>query len=390
MKSDLPRSGCSCGREARVTVTVLHVGKFYPPYRGGMESHLGLLCRELHRSVEIRVVVSSASPKRRSDVVDGIDVTRLGTSLTVASASLSLGMRRFIAESDADVVHVHLPNPTAVLAYLASGRRGRLIATYHSDIVRQKMLGAAFAPFLHRFLRQCDAIIVSSPNYLESSHVLVEHRERCRVIPYGIDPGQFAEVDRSAEQVIRDRYGPRVILAVGRMVGYKGFQHLVSAMPKVRGHLLLIGDGPLRASLEAQAQRAGVADRVTFLGEVPDVAPYHRAADVFVLPSVTRAEAFGIVQLEAMTCETPVVNTALDSGVPFVSRHEETGLTVPPGDSGALAIAINRLLDDPDLRRRLGRAGRLRAQTEFSASAMVSKTLDLYESTTGRRIPRVA
>ncbi len=110
------------------------------------------------------------------------------------------------------------------------------------------------------------------------------------------------------------------------------------------------------------------------------VVPYYHAADLFVLPSVARSEAFGIVQIEAMAAGLPVVNTRLDSGVPYVSLHQETGLTVPPGDSTALAGAINRLLDDPALRETFGRAGARRAQEQFSLASMQSKTLQLYHS----------
>ncbi len=108
--------------------------------------------------------------------------------------------------------------------------------------------------------------------------------------------------------------------------------------------------------------------------------PYYHAADVFALPSVARSEAFGIVQIEAMASGVPVVNTSLDSGVPFVSLHELTGLTVPPADSERLADATNLLLDNPDLRLRLGRAARLRAREEFALATMTSRTMALYEA----------
>src|SRR6185503_13936130 len=120
----------------------------------------------------------------------------------------------------------------------------------------------------------------------------------------------------------------------------KGFEYLVQAMEKVDGRLLIIGDGPLRESLMQQAKARGILDRVVFLGEISDISPYYHAADVFALASVARSEAFGIVQLEAMACGKPVVNTNLDSGVPFVSLHGETGLTVPPQDPDALAFAL--------------------------------------------------
>ena len=366
-------------RSAVAPHRVLHIGKFYPPFRGGMESHLQLLSEELHRSLDLRVVVSSSTRHASRERINGVDVTRLATSMRFAGASISKGMVRCIAESDADIVHLHLPNPTAIVAYLASGRQGPLVATYHSDIVRQVVLGAGFAPVLHRFLGQCSAIIVASPNYLESSPSLRRFRSRCHIIPFGVNPAPFASAGAEIAGQIRARFGPRIVLAIGRMVGYKGFEYLLSAMPDVHGRLLLIGSGPLSKSLADRARRLGVSDRVVMLGQVDDVTPYHHAADVFVLPSVTRAEAFGIVQLEAMAAGTPIVNTSLESGVPFVSPDGETGLTVPPRDSRALARAINQLLDDDTLRERLGAAGKVRVDALFSADTMVSRTLDLYD-----------
>jgi len=180
------------------------------------------------------------------------------------------------------------------------------------------------------------------------------------------------------------------VLAVGRLVYYKGFEVLIEAMAKVDGRLLLIGDGPLRAKLEGLAAALGIADRVVFLGALQnrETVPFYHAADVFALPSIARSEAFGIVQIEAMAAGTPVVNTALDSGVPFVSRHEVTGLTVPPRDPDALSAALNRLLQDDQLRAGYGKAARLRARTHFSLEAMTSQTRRIYESVVGAKTTR--
>lgn len=357
---------------------VLHVGKFYPPYRGGMETHLATLAGELAREVEVEVLVSAEGRRTVRETVDGIPVTRIGTAASFASASLNPGMAAAIRASGADVVHLHHPNPTGVLSYLASGHRGGLVVTYHSDIVRQRVLGALFAPVLRRFLRRADAILATSPEYARSSPVLRAHADRVRIVPFGIRAEEFAEADPEAVAALRAEHGPRVVLGAGRLVYYKGFRYLVRAMERVSGRLLLAGTGPLRAALEAEAVRAGVADRVAFLGAVPDLAPYYHAADVFVLPAIARSEAFGLVQLEAMAAGTPVVNTRIDSGVPFVSADGESGITVPPADAGALADALRRLLDDDALRRRLGAGARERARTRFGLRRMTDDTLAVY------------
>ena len=178
------------------------------------------------------------------------------------------------------------------------------------------------------------------------------------------------------------------MLAVGRLVYYKGLQILDSRDEGIDATLVMVGDGPLRPKLQQQARELGVADRVYFLGEMQNrqITPYYYASDVFILPSVARSEAFGIVQLEAMACGRPVVNTHLATGVPFVSIDGETGITVPPGSPEALAAAVNRLLGDPALRAAYGRAAAHRVRTEFSLDVMVRRTIDIYDEVGVRAI----
>jgi rhamnosyl/mannosyltransferase len=360
---------------------VVHLGKFYPPHMGGIETHLQNLCNDLQQSVDLRVLVASDDRRPAEDQVDGVTVTRVPTACKIASTPICPGMISKLRASPADIVHLHVPNPMAVLAYLASGHRGRLVVTYHSDMVRQKVLGPAFEPFLHAALRRSSAIIATSDNYLRTSPVLSRHQSRCHVIPLGIPIAEFSEYDPEAALAVRKQYGERLIVSVGRLVYYKGFEFLIRAMAGVRGTLLIIGTGPLRSSLEDLAREVGVADRVHFLGKVDHrqlVSCYH-AADVFALASVARSEAFGIAQIEAMAAGLPVVNTQLDSGVPFVSLHGQTGLTVPPAEPQPLAEAISRLLDSPELRQSFSAAARARAIQEFSLEVMVARTKALYE-----------
>ena len=388
MNRSIPQASCVQGGmlpkangEPR-RLRVLHVGKFYPPHMGGIETHLQALCRELRKSVDLRVVVASDDHNGAEQVLDGVAVSRLPTRLSLASAPLCPGMIGSIRTADADIVHIHMPNPTAVVAYLASRYAGRLVVTYHSDTVRQKFLGAMFEPWLHAALRRSSAIIATSPDYQRTSPVLARYQDRCHVIPYGIPVEQFERCDPGAVNSLRQKYGDRLVLSVGRLVYYKGFEYLIRAMNLVRGKLLVIGDGPLRAKLDHLVTGLGLGDKVIFAGEIRNeqVVPYYKAASVFALASVARSEAFGIVQIEAMAAGLPVVNTRLDSGVPFVSLHQETGLTVEPADPVALAAAINHLLDDESLRRSLGSAAHRRALQQFSLAAMTSRTLALYDA----------
>lgn len=358
--------------------SVLQVGKFYPPHRGGMETHLKLLCDGLSRSCDVSAIVANDTRRTTCGYVSNVSVTRIGALAHVAGTAISPGMVHAIRSHPADIVHIHWPNPTAVAAFLASGHRGRLVITYHSDVVRQKFLARIIRPLLMAGLNRADTVIVTSKRYADTSGVLRTVIGKCRVIPFGLDVKPYDAVDQAKVLRIRAQYGPKLLVAIGRHVYYKGFEYLIAAMRNVRGKLLLVGDGPLRHHLEALAARFGINDRVVFLGEVDDVVPYYHAAEALVLPSTTRSEAFGIVQIEAMACARPVINTSLDSSVPLVSLHEKTGLTVAPGNPGALASAMNLLLEDASLRNQYGRAARNRVETEFKAEAMIRRTLGVY------------
>lgn len=373
-------AGGRIGAAEYSAIRVLQVGKFYPPYRGGIESHLQALCHELKRFVEVEVLVANEARHGSESEIDGVKVKRLGRLFSVGETPVCLRLAGEIRRSGAALVHLHVPHPPACLAYLMSGHRGRLVITWHSDIVRQKLLARALAPIHKAIVRRASVLIASSPNYVETSQVLSRNRDRCRVIPFGILPDGFRARDGETIAKIRQRYGRRILLAVGRMVYYKGFEYLIRAMKSIRGHLLIVGDGPLRTQLEHLAVECGVSERITFLGRVSqeEMAAYYHAVDVFVLPSIARSEAFGVVQLEAMACGKPVVNTALPTGVPYVSRDGVTGFTVPPADVAALVAAISRLLDDPYLRAKFGAAALRRAREEFNVELMGRRTLEVY------------
>jgi rhamnosyl/mannosyltransferase len=282
-----------------------------------------------------------------------------------------------------------------MFAYLAARKpRHALVITHHSDIVRQARARIVLRPLFGAVLAKADAIIATSQAYFEGSDELRPYRSKVKVVPYGIDLQQFSPSlkELASARELRAKYGERIVLATGRLIYYKGFEVLLDAMKTVRAHLLLVGDGPLRVALKTRARRNQIEDRVTFVGTVPnqDMGRYYGAADVFALPSIARSEAFGIVQIEALASMLPVVNTSLRSGVPEVSIHDVTGLTVPPNDVGALSDALNRLLDDIELARRFGSKGRQRALERFTADRMVDETLAIYrEVTTSSSVPAV-
>jgi glycosyltransferase involved in cell wall biosynthesis len=359
--------------------SVVHIGKFYPPHRGGMENHVQVLSIALKKSFEITVLVASDDSKTIDHEVDGIRVIRAARLGNFDAAPVCPSMPLILKSIRADIIHIHVPNPTGVLAWFLVHPRGSLIVSYHSDTVRQKFFGALFQPVLDYMMGKSATVIATSPNYLRSSSLLSRHQERCRVIPLSVEPSEFHVYDPTVVTEIRRRFGDRIVLAVGRLTHYKGFEYLIEAMVQVNAQLLIIGTGPLLARLERIAEAYKVRHRVTFLGDVQNLVPYYHAAGLFVLPSVDRSEAFGIVQLEAMACGKPVINTRLSSGVPWVSLDGVTGLTVPPRNPAALAEAINLVLDSENLRAQFGQAARRRVKNEFTRDLMSARILHVYQ-----------
>jgi rhamnosyl/mannosyltransferase len=367
-------------------VRVVQVGKYYYPYVGGIESHLYTLCHELRGDVDMDVIVSNTLPWTSRDVHEGISVTRCAAYGKLMSTSLSPGMVWELSQRDYDIVQVHLPHPVGAAAYLASKKplAHRLIVTYHSDIVKQKRLMPYYDRLVWALCERAEKVLATSPNYVESSPTLQRFRDKCEVVPYGIDLDLFTRTKEREEEAagIRARYGNAPLLVgVGRLIYYKGFEYAIRALARVPGaELLLIGDGPLRPELEKLARELGVAGRVHLLGEMQnsEIPPYYFASDLYLLPSIARSEAFGIVQLEAMACGLPVINTDLPSGVPFVSRHGESGLTVPPSDAPALANAIEALIADPLRRAEMGRAARARVESDFSKATLARRMRAIY------------
>jgi glycosyltransferase involved in cell wall biosynthesis len=361
-------------------LSVLHIGKFYPPHRGGVETYLRHLVCEQVGQMAVEVVVANDRALTETGSVDGARVTRVACFGTIASQPICPSLPWKLIGRDDSIVHLHVPNPWAAQAYLMSGHTGRLIISHHADTLGRRHLRKLVDPFVRRVMQRADAIIVASKRYLDTSEELVEFRAKCHLIPYGIETGRYKRELLTEVHQIRETYGPRLIVAVGRLVSYKGFEYLLRAMQSVDATLLLIGDGPARKELEAARQQLGVTQKVQLLGAIEDPTPYYKAAMMLVLPSVSRAESFGMVQVEAMAAGIPVVNTQIDSGVPEVSVDGVTGITIPPRDPDSLATAMRTLLDCPEMRIRYGQAALARAHKEYTARRMAEDTLAVYES----------
>jgi glycosyltransferase involved in cell wall biosynthesis len=365
-------------------VRVLGIGKFYPPeYYGGLESVVVALNTELARlGVRVTYVVSAVRGPARVEAVGGVRVVRARSLGTVLSQPLSPGLVTAVRRESGDVVHLHHPNPLGDLAALADRRRP-LVVTQHSDVVRQRALWPVYGPLVRGVFARARRIAVGSEQLLAASRELRGFEAKARVIPFGIETERFRPTPavRERARALRAAWGDEpVALAVGRLVGYKGLDVLIRAAAPLDLRLVLVGTGPDEARLRAMA-----GARVVFAGRVDDetlVACYH-AADVVCLPSISMAEAFGIVLLEAMACGKPLVTTDLPTGVAAVNRDGVTGLVVPPNDVGALREALRTLAADEGRRLAFGRAAQAVLEREYAAAVMAERYLALYREAAG-------
>lgn len=370
----------------------MHVFKLYLPFRGGIISVIEALARGLRADVHARVLVAAERGIGRQEVVDGVPVRRVSSAgqLMALPMAPTLPFWFWSGARCADIVDYHYPFPLVDLAAsLWFPADTALVVHWHSDIVAQRRTGRLLTPFIRRCLRRAERIIVATPFHIEQSPILREFRNKCEVVPYGIDAAAWAVLGpEQRERIERLRNcQPRLVLAVGRLVPYKGFENLIRAMSQVDGQLTIVGTGPLRNELQQLAEQLGVESRVTFEDDTTadKLKTLMHACRMLVLPSVGRNEAFGMVQLEAMACAKPVVNTSVHGGVAWVARNGQEGLTVPPNDVEALTRAINTLLDDPVMARRLGEQGYARVHREFTLERFSERTLSVYREVLAMR-----
>lgn len=371
-------------------ITILQVNKLYYPEIGGIEKTLQQISEGLNKQPEIdlRVLVCQRKGKGEVEVVNGVEVHRSGSMGVVASVPISLSFIWSLKKMarDRDVIQFHLPFPLGDLACLLSGYRGKVVAYWHSDVVKQKKWMRLYRPVMERFLRRADVILVGAEGILNGSQYLKPYREKCRIVPFAVsDEILKAGGDYLQEHGYKAQADKKLLnfLFIGRLVYYKGCSVLIDAFAKLEADvtLTIIGDGGLKEELMQQAEAYGVSERIAFLGHVSDekIRACMESADVFVLPSVERSEAFGLVQLEAMAYGIPVINTNLPSGVPEVSIHGETGLTVTPGDAVELSKAMAWLCSHPEDRKRMGRDARNRVEERYTQEILVKNIKRIYE-----------
>ena len=369
---------------------VLQLSKYYPPVDGGIEVIAFELAQGLRAAgVPTDVLCNGTSRRTVREQEAGGDVVRAGTLGTVLSTSMSpaLVVEALRMRSRHDVIHLHAPNPMAALALWIARPRARIVVHWHSDVIRQRRAMRLFGPLQDWLLREASAVIVTSERYFSHSPWLRPYADKVRVVPLGIDaergrpdPEEVARVS----QALRVRYGGRpIVFSLGRIVAYKGFAGLIEAALRLREPALVVvgGSGELLDEHRRRVREERLDDRIRFVGRLTRIeTEAHLAiAQAYCLPSITRAEAFGIAMLEAMARGLPVVATRIEgSGVPWVNQHGVTGLNVEVGDAAAMAGALDALVADPARARDMGEAARRRYVECFTADRMVAATLALY------------
>ncbi len=371
---------------------ILHAYKVYlPNVYGGIPSVIAMLAMLQRLGFKTDVLVACPRGIGRKYDFEGVNVEAVSSIGTVMSTPLAptYPFRLIERARSTDIVVHHAPFPLTDIGVLLMPRDTVLIVHWHAEVIGRPWLMRILAPFIRNSLKRADKIIVSDRVIVDKSPFLKAFLEKCIVVPYGCDNEYWEKLNPGEQQAVDDlqRKHPRLVVAVGRLVSYKGYEVFLRAMRNVDAHAVIIGEGQLKPNLIKLAEELGVLDRVKFLGvlESHEVKQYIHAAKVFAFPSVTEAEAFGIVQLEAMSAGKPVVNTALATAVPNVARDGMEGLTVPPGQPVALAEALRRLLDQPGYAASLGKAGKERVRAEFSQTLFLSRMQEVYKEALQRR-----
>lgn len=364
---------------------VLHVYRtYFPQTQGGAEEVIRQICLNTRRhGVQSRVLCISPQVVPRVVRREEAAVYRSLLSIELASCSVSwqaLAMFRRLLDW-ADVVHYHFPWPFADLLHFAARVRQPTLLTYHSDIVRQRLLASLYSPLMRRFFKSVQRIVCTSPNYFATSNVLSRFEDKVNIVPIGLEPDSYPKATAQHLAEVGERYGEGYFLFVGVLRYYKCLHILLDAIQGAPYRAVIVGSGPTEKSLKQQARRLGLAN-VIFAGQVSDavkMALIERSRAV-VFPSYLRAEAFGVTLLEGAMLGKPLISTEVGSGTSHVNVDGETGLVVTPASRRALREAMDRLHRQPETARRLGEGARRRFATLFNGDLMGDRYVGIYQS----------
>ncbi|ABA59335.1 glycosyltransferase [Nitrosococcus oceani] len=382
----------------------LHIGKFFPPFAGGMEYFLRDLLGALSRQgIEVAALVHDHLMPRQRRCSHHPDPAEWPFPVYRApchgrflyapvSPQFPFWLQKTIRDFKPDLLHLHLPNTSAFWAMVVPvARRLPWIIHWHADVVasrHDKFLAPAYLfyrPFEQSLLGGASAIIATSPPYLNSSLALRLWREKCHTIPLGLDPSRLPGPSETEQADAHRLWGDGTslrVLTIGRLTYYKGHEvllHAIKALPEAR--LVVVGAGAGEGKLRALIAKLALEGRVSLQGGCTEAQRNALLAtcDVFCLPSIERTEAFGVVLLEAMKFAKPVVASRIEgSGVGWVVADGETGILCPPQDPASLTQALGDLLHTPEKRESLGKAGEQRFRQYFQIDRIAERTAVLY------------
>ena len=354
---------------------VLQVYKdVFPEVSGGIERYIHDLSLFLSsRGHEIEILVTGGGNR----TLDEVPVRGVPELCRILSNPVAPGFPGYLRRAHADVVHFHLPLPAAVLGWLAIPSRYRKpwVVTYHSDIVRQGYAMPYYGPFLKRFLRGANCVMATSDAYLRTSPYL---KGLCNteVVPIGVDPKRFTPADNPS----RDYF-----LFVGRFREYKGISILLDAWRLLPDppRLIMAGGGKMEKHVREYAELHGLPVSIRTNVSDQELNNLYGNARALILPSTRRSEAYGMVQLEAMACGTPVLCSDLSTGVSWVNRHGHTGLHFSTGSPDELAGAVQRMMNDTCFMEKASKAARERAISCFDSNALFRKVEDCLHRASG-------
>ncbi|MGK7297306.1 MAG: glycosyltransferase [Candidatus Wenzhouxiangella sp. M2_3B_020] len=386
------------------TMRVLHIGKFFAPFAGGMENFLLDLMRAADRSGVEQAALVHESPGGHGrnvgeapfDFLEALERVPMMAQIAYAPISPRFGraLEGLVERFRPDLLHLHLPNTSAFWALrIRNAQQIPWIVHWHSDVVgpgldtKLKLLYPVYRPLEQAVLRRASRIIATSQPYMDSSRALEPWRDKCQVIPLGLDESRTSET--AADNVVPgwSRSDRLKLLAVGRLSRYKGTEVLIEAVNAVpETELIVVGEGERRHRLESVVgDRAG--ERIRLVGALPD-ADRNRllhSCDVLCLSSINRAEAFGMVLLEAMAAGRPVIVANVPgSGMGWVVDHGRTGWLTEPGDVTDLADRLRILAEDRAEIEKAGRRGRERFEQRFRIEAVAEQVVSVYGEVLGK------
>lgn len=372
---------------------VLHFFKTYwPDTFGGVERTIHAIAKgTAPLGVQTDVLSLSREPDLNTVLFEGHWAHKAKLNLEVASTGFSLeafGRFRALA-ADADIIHYHFPWPFMDLVHFASRLKKPSLVTYHSDIVKQKGLLTLYRPLMRAFLGSVDRIVPTSPNYLQSSLDLRDFKDKCTVIPIGLDRASSPPASEERKAAWRLKLPEKFFLFVGVLRYYKGLHILIDAAKRTGLPVAIVGAGPMEAELKQQAERLG-AGNVFFLGALDDEdkSALLELSYATVFPSHLRSEAFGLSLVEASMFARPMITCEVGSGTSYVNLNGTTGIVTAPDDPGALADAMTRLAGDPAQAAAFGQAAFARYKALFTIDRMCAAYADLYGELLSRNRPR--